>query len=433
MKNENIIEVHELSKIYRLYNQARDRFKEVISIQHKSYHRDKYALQNINFEVKKGETVGIIGTNGSGKSTLLKIITGVLSPSSGSLEVGGKVSALLELGAGFNPEYTGLENIYLNGRMMNFSKTEMDKRVEAIIDFADIGEYIYQPVKMYSSGMFARLAFAVAINVEPEILIVDEALSVGDIFFQNKCFKKFEELRQKGVTILFVSHDIESVKAMTSRVLWIEKGKQIMFGDKLEVCNHYAKSILYKNNMISSQGVVDDDQYAKKKFDFDRYPAILSNSSNMLHENVRILSCFFEDANGNVLYEVSGGQKCKLVVVFYTKEQLDNCIVGYVLQTKKGVSLINSNTLICGDKKNFTAEANSYLRIEFEFVFPRLYSDEYIIDCAIANGKTVMDNIMYTWCYGATKVMVHNQDDCLAMLNVETTVNVFESIGEKKL
>lgn len=430
MKAENIIEVHDLNKVYRLYSQPSDRFKEVVSMRHKSYHSDKHVLENINFEVKKGETVGIIGTNGSGKSTLLKIITGVLSPTSGTLEVGGKVSALLELGAGFNPEYTGIENIYLNGRMMNFTKSEMDKRVESIIDFADIGEYIYQPVKTYSSGMFARLAFAVAINVEPEILIVDEALSVGDIFFQNKCFKKFEELRKKGITILFVSHDLESVKAMTSRVLWIEQGKQMMFGEKLEVCNQYAKSILYKNNAISSQGTVDEkNQYSKKKFELDKYPAILPNNSNMLHENVSILSCFFEDMQGNVVYEVIGGEKYKLVIIFHTKETIDNCITGYVLQTKKGVALLNSNTLVCGGKRNFTAEANSYLRVEFEFNFPMLYSDEYIVDCAVANGKTTMDNIMYTWCYGATRVMVHNEDDCLAVLNVKTQVSVYESIG----
>lgn len=280
--------------------------------------------------------------------------------------------------------------------------------------------------------MFARLAFAVAINVEPEILIVDEALSVGDIFFQNKCFKKFEELRKKGVTILFVSHDIESVKAMTSRVLWIEKGQQRMFGDKLEVCNEYAKSILYKNNNISAVGATNDrDVYEKGKFELGKYPAIYPNNNNMLSEKVRVVSCFFEDKDGEVTYEVLGNQKCKLVVIFETKEQLENCIVGFVLQTKKGVSIINTNTLISGEKKNFVAAKDSYNRVEFEFVFPMLYSDEYIIDCAIANGRTTIDNIMHTWCYGVTKIMVRNDFDCLAMMTVDPEINVYEKlIGE---
>lgn len=427
MIEENIIEVQNLEKIYKLYEKPSDRLKEVLSMNQKELHTDKYALQNINFEVKKGETVGIIGTNGSGKSTLLKIITGVLKQTKGTVDVKGKVSALLELGAGFNPEYTGLQNIYLNGRMMNYSKREMDKKVDAIIEFADIGDYIYQPVKMYSSGMFARLAFAVAINVEPEILIVDEALSVGDIFFQNKCFRKFEELRKKGVTILFVSHDIESVKAMTSRVLWIEKGQQRMFGDKLEVCNEYAKSILYKNNTISSIGSVDEGKsYKKEKFNLESYPAIFSNNNNMNHKDVKILSCFFENDKGEPVYEVIGGRKYKLVIIFNTKIKIDNCIVGYVLQNKKGVSLINSNTLICGEKKNFMVKADSNIRVEFEFIVPMLYSDEYIIDCAVADGKSVMNNIMYTWCYGATKIMVHNSQDCLAILNVESIVKIYE-------
>ena len=428
MNNEVIIKVTNLSKSYHLYDKPVDRLKEVVLPGHKIYHQDKMVLNNINFTVNRGEAVGIIGTNGSGKSTLLKIITGVLSSTSGTVTVNGKISALLELGAGFNPEYTGIQNIYLNGRMMNFSKAEMDQKLDSIIQFADIGDYINQPVKTYSSGMFARLAFAVAINVEPDILIVDEALSVGDIFFQNKCFKKFDELRKKGITILFVSHDLESVKAMTSRVLWIEQGQQKMFDEKLKVCNEYAKSILFKNNSISSIGVEKKSSYNKSKFEMQQYPPILQNSNNMLNDNVCILSCFFENEQNEIVYEVTGGMRYRLVVIFSTKVQIMNCIVGYVLQTKKGVSLINTNTLLSGDKSTFIAKAGSINRVEFEFEFPTLYSDEYIIDCAVAEGENTMNNIMYTWCYGATKILVHNNEACLAILNTKTHVAIYENV-----
>ena len=430
MESLNIIEVKHVEKKYKLYEKKSDRLLETI-FPWKNMHKDFSALKDISFEVKKGETVGIIGTNGSGKSTLLKILTNVVNPTNGIVNVNGKISALLELGAGFNREYTGMQNIYLNGTLMGFTREEMDDRVQAIIDFADIGDFIEQPVKNYSSGMFARLAFAVAINVEPDILIVDEALSVGDIFFQNKCFKKFEELRTKGVTILFVSHDIESVKAMTSRVLWIEQGKQMMYDDKLKVCNEYAKSLLFKNNEISTKGDVDILSKSQKgKFEMGEYPAILPNSNNMLHENVKILSCFFEDQNQEVVYEVIAGRTYKMVVIFETMERIENCIVGFVLQTKKGVSIINTNTLITGAQENFIAEDGHYNRVEFEFEFPRLYSDEYIVDCAIANGKTTMNNIMYTWCYGATKIMVRNENDTLALLSVNAQTKVYDNVKE---
>lgn len=423
---ENIIEVRQLNKIYYLYNRPQDRFLENFSLTHKKYHRDKYALKDINFEVKKGECVGIIGTNGSGKSTLLKIITGVLKPTSGTVSVKGKVSALLELGAGFNPEYTGVENVFLNGRMMGYSRVEMEAKLDDILTFADIGEYAYQPVKTYSSGMFARLAFAVAINVEPEILIVDEALSVGDIFFQNKCFKKFDELKSNGTTILLVSHDLESIKSMASRALWIEQGEQVAYDEKVSVCNQYAKSILLKNNKVATQvDIIEENQYEIKKFEMSNYPAVLENNQNLLSEDVVILSCFVEDVNGNIEYDLKSDVTYRIVIIFSSKIDIESCIAGYIIQNKKGVSIINSNTLISGQNKHFSVNANTYNRVEFEIKLPRLYSDEYIVDCAIASGKSVMDNTTFTWCYGATKFMLHNDNTSLALLDVETTVNIY--------
>ena len=189
------IAVQNVCKIYKLYDKPMDRLKEALGLTRNVKHREHFALNNVNFQVKQGECVGIIGTNGSGKSTILKIITGVLNPTSGAVTVNGRISALLELGAGFNQEYSGMENIYLNGTMNGFSNAEIDAKLQDILDFADIGDYVHQPVKTYSSGMFVRLAFSVAINIEPEILIVDEALSVGDVFFQAKCYHKFEEFK----------------------------------------------------------------------------------------------------------------------------------------------------------------------------------------------------------------------------------------------
>lgn len=419
-----IIEVKELYKTYYLYDRPQDRFIETFS--GKNLHREKNALKDIHFDVRRGESVGIIGTNGSGKSTLLKIITGVLNPTSGSIQVHGKVSALLELGAGFNPDYTGMENIYLNGRMMRFTRSEMDRKIDDILAFADIGEYIDQPVRTYSSGMFARLAFAVAINVEAEILIVDEALSVGDIFFQNKCFRKFEELRNNGVTILFVSHDIESIRKMTSRVLWLDQGTQMLFGDKLEVCNAYAKSILMKNNQMASDETGVDEYYPTERFNLSRYPGILKNQQNLLCEDVVIRACYFEDDSGRVEYDLIGGRAYKLVIIFESRIDMKECIVGYVLQNKKGESIINSNTLIADRHRNFYVHAGTLNRVEFCMTFPTIYADEYLVDCAVANGKSVMDNEMKTWCYGALRIFTHNDDVCLALIGLDSKINIYE-------
>ena len=241
MPGEYAIDVRDVTKIYKLYDKPIDRLKESLNPFHKNYHRDFYALSHISFQVKKGETVGIIGTNGSGKSTILKIITGVLTPTTGTAKVDGVISALLELGAGFNMDYTGIENIYMNGTMMGFSRKEMDGKLQDILDFADIGDFVYQPVKTYSSGMFVRLAFALAINVDPEILIVDEALSVGDVFFQAKCYRRMEEIRKNGTTILMVTHDMGSIIKYCDRVVLLNKGEFVAEGAPGRMVDMYKK------------------------------------------------------------------------------------------------------------------------------------------------------------------------------------------------
>ena len=257
------IKVVNVSKEYKLYARHRDRLKEALRLSKKINYHTHYALHDLSFEVKKGEAVGIIGINGAGKSTILKIITGVLNQTSGEVSIDGRISALLELGAGFNMEYTGIENIYLNGTMIGFSKEEIDSKIEGILDFADIGDFIYQPVKTYSSGMFVRLAFAVAINIDPEILIVDEALSVGDVFFQAKCYKKFEEFKEKGKTILFVSHDLGSIGRYCDRVILLNQGTKLGEGSPKDMINLYKKVLV---NQLDEQ-VDEGNQGVEQELD----------------------------------------------------------------------------------------------------------------------------------------------------------------------
>ena len=412
------VKIEKLSKIYRLYEKPIDRVKEALSISKKRYSKDHYALENISFEINKGETVGIIGTNGSGKSTLLKIITGVLTPSVGDVEVNGKISALLELGAGFNPEYTGVENIYLNGTMMGYSKNDMDKKVDAIVDFADIGEFINQPVKTYSSGMFARLAFAVAINVEPDILIVDEALSVGDVFFQNKCFKKFDELKKKNTTILFVSHDITSVKHMCSRVLWIEKGCQKMFGDKDKVCEAYFSDQIKARNLLSEQANVDNKNKIMISKVFNReitFPNIIIKNRMVQSEKVEIKSIFIKDDNNNMVNYLKGGEVYSAHIVAEFFEAMNN----------KGIQILSINSFISNNESTVNIETEGIIEAEFKFKLPIIQKGEYLISPAVAQGKQ-SEHIMLTWLQNASSIVIDNDGYNLSLIEIENKTEIRE-------
>ena len=261
MPEEYAIRVRNISKLYKLYDRNSDRLKDALGLSRHSHFHEHYALHHLTFDIRRGETVGIIGTNGAGKSTILKIITGVVSPTEGELEIDGRISALLELGAGFNQEYTGLENIYLNGTMMGYTREEVDAKLADILAFADIGEFVHQPVKMYSSGMFVRLAFALAINIDPEILVVDEALSVGDVFFQTKCYKKFDEFKQEGKTILFVSHDLSSITKYCDRVILLNKGRMLAEGTPKEMVNLYKKILTGAGEEIEAFERAGEDRF----------------------------------------------------------------------------------------------------------------------------------------------------------------------------
>ncbi|MDE6944336.1 MAG: ABC transporter ATP-binding protein [Lachnospiraceae bacterium] len=241
MNTEYKIQVSHIAKAFKMYNTPMDKMREALSISGKILHTDFYAITDLSFSVKKGEILGIMGRNGSGKSTLLKMITGIYEPSKGTIKVSGKISSLLELGMGFNMEYTGIENIYFYGTLMGLTRDQIEEKRQGIIDFAEIGDYVYQPVKTYSSGMFARLAFSCAINVEPDILIVDEILSVGDMRFQAKCFNKFKEFKEKGVTILYVGHDVSMMRTFCDRAMWINKGRLVDMGDPTFISAKYTE------------------------------------------------------------------------------------------------------------------------------------------------------------------------------------------------
>ncbi len=358
-----VISVNNVSKMYKLYDNPMDRLKESLGLSRKKKYKEHYALNNISFEVTQGETVGIIGTNGSGKSTMLKIITGVLNPSGGELTVNGRISALLELGAGFNGEYSGIENVYLNGTMLGFSKEEIDAKLQDILDFADIGDFVYQPVKTYSSGMFVRLAFAVAINIEPEILIVDEALSVGDVFFQSKCYRKFEEFKKLGKTILFVSHDLSSVEKYCDRVVLLNKGEKLAEGNPKDMINLYRRVLV--NQIDDETEEVEETksetaevaEKTEKAAETEakpvkKVPRTLKSKLNLNSELLEYGSKLAEikdfairDESGAVTNVIEKGQDFSVDMEIHFNSDISEPIFAYTIKDLRGTELSGTNTM----------------------------------------------------------------------------------------
>ena len=345
---DSVIEIKNISKIYNLYNKPSDRLKEAL-FSRKSRHTEFAALNDVSFNVNKGEILGIIGKNGSGKSTILKIITSVLTPTSGECIVKGKIAALLELGAGFNMEYTGIENIYLNGQMIGFSKEEMDKKLQDIINFADIGEHIYQPVKTYSSGMFARLAFSVAISVDPDILIVDEALSVGDVFFQNKCYRRFEEFRERGKTILFVTHDMGSVIRYCNRCVLLNAGKKVAEGKPQEMVDLYKRIMVGQwNENEESSEEVSSIQSSNVKNDQLWKDQISTNPDIEVYGDGRadIIDFGIFSDTGDIGNNVYKGDYYSVKMKVRINEDNLNPIFAFKLRDIKGTELTGTNTML---------------------------------------------------------------------------------------
>lgn len=342
------IKITNLTKIYKLYNRNRDRLKDSLGLSKKAVYKEHYALKNVDMEVKTGESVGIIGVNGSGKSTILKIITGVLNATSGEVAINGRISALLELGAGFNQEYTGLENVYLNGTMMGFTEKEIDERLQDILDFADIGDFIYQPVKTYSSGMFVRLAFAVAINIDPEILIVDEALSVGDVFFQAKCYHKFEEFKKLGKTILFVSHDLTSIAKYCDRVILLNKGVKLAEGNPKDMVNMYKKLLVHQLDEETLEDVSGKSAIGEKgaeggvwKNNFEINPTITDYGE----KQAEIVDFAIIDQYGAYSSIIEKGTFYEVKAKIRFHETVKNPIFTITIKNKQGTDITGTNTM----------------------------------------------------------------------------------------
>ena len=353
------ISAEQITKVYKLYDKPSDRLKEALGLSRGKLHKEHYALKGVDLSIYKGETVGIIGTNGSGKSTILKIITGVLNPTGGNLNVNGRISALLELGAGFNMEYNGIENIYLNGTMMGFSEKEIDAKLQNILDFADIGDFVYQPCKTYSSGMFVRLAFAVAINIEPEILIVDEALSVGDVFFQAKCYHKFEEFKQMGKTILFVSHDLSSIAKYCDRVILLNRGTKLGEGSPKEMIDAY-KQVLVGQYEIpqEEESLLQDEELNKKAAESadgasgkkEKLSAeVLGINEKALEYGTKdgeITEFYVTDKKGTKTSAIIKGEEFTLHMKVKFNNDIPAPIFAFTLKDKHGTEITGTNSMI---------------------------------------------------------------------------------------
>ena len=395
MSSDIAISVRNLTKDYRLFTHPGDRIKQAATFGLRKYHKKFTALKDVSFDIRKGETVGIIGRNGSGKSTLLQLICGILRPTAGTVQVNGRVSALLELGAGFNPEFTGRENVYFQGALMGLGKEEMDRRFDDIVAFADIGEFIDQQVRTYSSGMFVRLAFAVIAHLDADILVIDEALSVGDAMFAQKCVRFLDAFRKKG-TVLLVSHDIASITSLCGRVLWLEQAGLGKDSSAKEACEAYLSSILGMPGIVSNADVVSTEECAADQRSELISGSTLRNDLELYGFNwesaaagtghARITDVRFENDDKVPYGWVVGGEVVNLVIRAETFVDLASPIMGFVIKNRLGQPVIGDNSYLSyADAPKF-ASADSKMEARFRFRMPRLPVGDYVITAAIAEG-----------------------------------------------
>lgn len=410
---ENAIEVEHISKVYPLYDNARDRLREFFSLSNKKYHHEFPALQDVSFSVKKGETLGIVGVNGSGKSTLLKIITGVLQPTSGTVRCNGRISSLLELGTGFHPEFTGRANVYMNGALLGYTKEEMDAKLPAIQAFADIGEFIDQPVRTYSSGMYVRLAFASAINVDPDIIIIDEALSVGDLRFQQKCLRKLSEFQDSGKTIFFVTHDMGTIKNFCRTALWLDKGEKILLGDAESVAKRFIAFMMQgaeteEKREAPSEPVAEEGGKENARSQTIVWVSTAACASYG-ERGVTIDGVACYDAETKVPIElVEGGELVTLALRVNVHKRIERPLFGFLLNDRFGNHITGMNTFLYNTPLRPLIPEEPPV-VTFTFRLPKLMNGQYTISPSVAEG-TQSDHIQHHWVHDALVLRIASGD-----------------------
>ena len=425
------IQVQDVSKMYKLYSRNRDRIMDAFNLSKEPRYREHYALHNLSFDVERGETVGIIGTNGAGKSTILKIITGVLNATSGGVKIDGRISALLELGAGFNQEYTGIENVYLNGTMMGYTREEIDKKMEDILKFADIGDFVYQPVKTYSSGMFVRLAFAVAINIDPEILIVDEALSVGDVFFQNKCYKKFDDFKKQGKTILFVSHDLGSISKYCDRVILLDHGKKLAEGSPKDMINIYKKlmtgtavedalKLSDENDVdnITHKSITDVSADGLWRSNF----VINPNLNEYGSKKAEIIDFAIVDKDGLLTNSIIKGEKFTIKSKVHFNKDIKDPIFTYTFKNVKGVDITGTNTMYEKKYVELARKGEEYVVSFTQDMF--LQGGEYLLSMSCTGYDDNGELTAYHRLYDVLNITVVSDKNTVGFYDMNSDVTI---------
>ena len=451
MSDNCAIRVKDVTKMYKLFQHNKDRLLDALGLSRRQRYQEHYALRHVSFDIHRGETVGIIGINGAGKSTILKIITGVLSPTEGEVEINGRISALLELGAGFNMEYSGIENIYLNGTMMGYTREEVDARMDDILKFADIGEFVHQPVKKYSSGMFVRLAFALAINIDPEILVVDEALSVGDVFFQAKCYQKFEDFKQEGKTILFVSHDLSSISKYCDRVVLLHKGEMLAEGTPKEMVDLYKKILTgsYKDRVeeerkhgfgTGQNAVGSDDQTEGEtqgagtqsgvqailrsnthgtdwKYSFAVNPLVSSYGS----KEAEIVDFSILDEGGSLTDTIVKGSRFTIRYRVYFHHDVQDPIFTFTFKTIKGTDVTGTNSML---EKKLIHDVKAGTLVEVSFAQDMtLQGGEYLLSISCTgfeNGELKA----YHRLYDLLNITVISDKNTVGFYDMESEVSI---------
>jgi lipopolysaccharide transport system ATP-binding protein len=421
----NAVRFQAVSKSYAIYDAPGDRLKELLSPLRRKHHQEFRALHEVSFEVQRGETFCIVGENGSGKSTLLQIVAGILQPTTGTVDVTGRVSALLELGAGFNPEFTGRDNVYLNGSILGLTTRQIDQRYRDIEAFAEIGDFLNQPVKTYSSGMVVRLAFAVAINVDPEILLVDEALAVGDIYFRQRCMRKVHELRARGITILFVSHAVSDVKAIGDRVLWLDHGRVVDLGEPDRVVARYLAAMVEKDSayLLHKSAAVEPRPRTGRM----QAPEVIETIPNIDHRygdgRAKVIGIGVFDERGRPLHLLTPATRILVRISVRAMEDVPLPIAGFMLRNQLGMDFSGTNTAREGYELP-SMQAGDVCTVDFYLDLPELYPASFSFSPAIADG-TLAGYTMCDWIDNAiTLQMSRAENEIYGYLHLPCRVEV---------